>query len=176
MAKSLNAGKHLLSLATQTDHDREMDQHSKPPRYGPEEVPWPGKTLNSLPNDQASCFWCQLLACLMPWPPLCPRRSGTSTLNLRSTLASALDTGVGSGILDRLRWLRLPDTGAHVQAGPDSDLPATPDTGDLEIEFTGKAGISGGPLYGRASFIRHRRRRKATGNVKTGVASSLICC
>jgi hypothetical protein len=53
--------------------------------------------------------------------------------------------------------------GAYVQAGPSL---VTPDTGDSEVELSGKAGISGGPLYGELSFATGDN--ETTGNVKIG--------
>ena len=59
-----------------------------------------------------------------------------------------LDSGVGSGILEGHIGYDF-DNGAYVQAGPALIFP---DAGEKDVEFTGKAGISGGPLYGEVSF------------------------
>jgi hypothetical protein len=42
----------------------------------------------------------------------------------------------------------------------------TPDTGDSEIELSGKAGISGGPIYTEVSFSTGDT--ETTGNIKVG--------
>ena len=69
-------------------------------------------------------------------------------INPELNVGVGLDSGVGSGILEGHIGYDF-DNGAYVQAGP---AVVFPDAGDKEIELTGKAGISGGPLYGEVSF------------------------
>ena len=69
-------------------------------------------------------------------------------VNPELNVGVGLDSGVGSGILEGHIGYDF-DNGAYVQAGP---AVVFPDAGDKEVEFTGKAGISGGPLYGEVSF------------------------
>ena len=58
------------------------------------------------------------------------------------------ETGVGGAVTDLHVGYEFKN-GAYAQMGPSL---VTPDTGDSEIELSGKAGISGGPLYGEISF------------------------
>ena len=69
-------------------------------------------------------------------------------INPELNMSAGLDSGTGSGILEGHIGYDF-DNGAYVQAGPAAIFP---DAGDKEIELTGKAGISGGPLYGEVSF------------------------
>ena len=69
-------------------------------------------------------------------------------VNPELNVGVGLDSGTGSGILETHLGYDF-DNGAYVQAGPAAVLP---DTGENEVELTGKAGISGGPLYGEISF------------------------
>ena len=69
-------------------------------------------------------------------------------VNPELNVGVGLDSGVGSGILEGHIGYDF-DNGAGVQAGP---AVVFPDAGEKEVEFTGKAGISGGPLYGEVSF------------------------
>ena len=69
-------------------------------------------------------------------------------VNPELNVGVGLDSGVGSGILEGHVGYDF-DNGAYVQAGP---AVIFPDAGEKEVEFTGKAGISGGPLYGEVSF------------------------
>ena len=69
-------------------------------------------------------------------------------VNPELNVGVGLDSGVGSGILEGHIGYDF-DNGAYVQAGPALIFP---DAGEDEVEFTGKAGISGGPLYGEVSF------------------------
>ena len=59
------------------------------------------------------------------------------------------DSGFGSAIVEGHVGYDF-DNGAYVQAGP---AVLIPDSGESEIELSGKAGIGSGPLYGEVSFI-----------------------
>ena len=72
------------------------------------------------------------------------------------------ETGVGGAVTDLHVGYEF-ENGAYAQMGPSL---VTPDTGDSEIELSGKAGISGGPLYTEVSFSTGDTQ--ATGNVKIG--------
>ena len=69
-------------------------------------------------------------------------------INPELNVSAGLDSGTGSAILETHVGYDF-DNGAYIQVGPAAVLP---DTGENEVEFTGKAGISGGPLYGEISF------------------------
>jgi hypothetical protein len=69
-------------------------------------------------------------------------------VNPELNMSAGLDSGTGSGILEGHIGYDF-DNGAYVQAGPAAIFP---DSGEKEIELTGKAGISSGPLYGEVSF------------------------
>tara|TARA_R100000005_G_C4830862_1_gene107319 strand:+ start:105 stop:446 length:342 start_codon:yes stop_codon:yes gene_type:complete len=69
-------------------------------------------------------------------------------VNPELNVGVGLDSGVGSAILETHVGYGF-DNGAYVQIGPAAVLP---DSGENELEFTGKAGISGGPLYAEVSF------------------------
>ena len=68
--------------------------------------------------------------------------------NPELNMSAGLDSGMGSGTLEGHIGYDF-DNGAYIQAGPALIFP---DAGEKEVEFTGKAGISGGPLYGEVSF------------------------
>ena len=72
------------------------------------------------------------------------------------------ETGVGGAVTDLHVGYEF-SNGAYAQMGPSL---VTPDTGDSELELSGKAGISGGPLYGELSFATGDN--ETTGNVKIG--------
>jgi len=69
-------------------------------------------------------------------------------INPELNASAGLDSGTGGATLETHIGYDF-DNGAYVQAGPAAVLP---DTGENEVELTGKAGISGGPLYGEISF------------------------
>ena len=69
-------------------------------------------------------------------------------INPELNASAGLDSGTGGATLETHVGYDF-DNGAYVQAGPAAVLP---DTGENEVELTGKAGISGGPLYGEISF------------------------
>jgi hypothetical protein len=69
-------------------------------------------------------------------------------VNPELNVGVGLDSGTGSGILETHLGYDF-DNGAYIQAGPAAVFP---DSTKSEVEFTGKAGISGGPLYGEVSF------------------------
>jgi len=69
-------------------------------------------------------------------------------VNPELNVGVGLDSGTGSGILETHLGYDF-DNGAYVQMGPAAVFP---DSSKSEVEFTGKAGISGGPLYGEVSF------------------------
>ena len=72
------------------------------------------------------------------------------------------ETGVGGAVTDLHVGYEF-SNGAYAQFGPSL---VTPDTGDSEIELSGKAGISGGPIYTEVSFSTGDT--EATGNIKIG--------
>ena len=60
------------------------------------------------------------------------------------------DSGFGSAIVEGHVGYEF-DNGAYIQVGPAASFP---DSGEMEeIEISGKAGMSSGPLYGEVSFI-----------------------
>ena len=67
------------------------------------------------------------------------------------------ESGVGAAVADLHVGYDF-NNGAYVQIGPALVIP---DSGESELELSGKAGISSGPLYGEVSFM--------TGEVETGV-------
>ena len=69
-------------------------------------------------------------------------------VNPELNVGVGLDTGTGAAVLETHVGYDF-DNGAYIQAGPAAVLP---DSGSNEVEFTGKAGIGGGPLYGEISF------------------------
>ena len=74
--------------------------------------------------------------------------AGNFYVNPEVNFGVGVDSGVGNGIVEAGVGYEF-DNGAYVQAGPALLLP---DAGDVETELSGKAGISGGPLYGEVSF------------------------
>lgn len=75
--------------------------------------------------------------------------AGDFYVNPEVNFGVGVDSGVGGGIVEGHVGYEF-DNGAYVQAGPALLIP---DAGDTEVELSGKAGISGGPLYGEVSFI-----------------------
>jgi|TARA_Y100000289_G_scaffold34793_1_gene34393 opacity protein-like surface antigen len=71
-------------------------------------------------------------------------------VNPEVNVGAGLDSGVGSAIVEGHVGIDF-DNGAYIQAGPALLIPDSGETGDVEI--SGKAGISNGPLYGEVSFI-----------------------
>ena len=94
--------------------------------------------------------------------PLSARADEGFYVNPEINIGVGTETGVGGAVTDLHVGYEF-SNGAYVQAGPSL---VTPDTGDSEIEFSGKAGISGGPLYGELSFATGDN--ETTGNVKIG--------
>jgi hypothetical protein len=75
--------------------------------------------------------------------------AGNFYVNPEVNFGVGVDSGVGGGVVEGHVGYEF-DNGAYVQAGPAVLLP---DAGDVETELSGKAGISGGPLYAEVSFI-----------------------
>jgi hypothetical protein len=69
-------------------------------------------------------------------------------INPELNASAGIDSGTGGATLETHVGYDF-DNGAYIQAGPAAVLP---DSGENEVELTGKAGISGGPLYGEISF------------------------
>ena len=69
-------------------------------------------------------------------------------INPELNASAGLDSGTGGATLETHIGYDF-ENGGYIQAGPAAVLP---DSGKNEVEFTGKAGISGGPLYGEISF------------------------
>jgi hypothetical protein len=69
-------------------------------------------------------------------------------INPELNASAGLDSGTGGATLETHIGYDF-ENGGYLQAGPAAVLP---DSGENEVEFTGKAGISGGPLYGEISF------------------------
>jgi hypothetical protein len=67
------------------------------------------------------------------------------------------DSGLGAAVVDAHVGYKF-ENGAYVQAGPAIILP---DQGSTELQVSGKAGMSSGPIYGEVSFM--------TGDDETGV-------
>ena len=67
------------------------------------------------------------------------------------------DSGLGAAVVDAHVGYKF-ENGAYVQAGPAIVLP---DQGSTELQVSGKAGMSSGPIYGEVSFM--------TGDDETGV-------
>ena len=67
----------------------------------------------------------------------------------RSSADIGTDSGFGAAIVEGHVGYDF-DNGAYVQAGP---ALLVPDSGETDLEISGKAGISNGPLYGEVSFI-----------------------
>ena len=68
-------------------------------------------------------------------------------INPELNASAGLDSGTGGATLETHIGYDF-ENGGYLQAGPAAVLP---DSGENEVEFTGKAGISGGPLYGEIS-------------------------
>ena len=94
--------------------------------------------------------------------PLSARADEGFYVNPEINIGVGTETGVGGAVTDLHVGYEF-SNGAFAQFGPSL---VTPDTGDSEIEFSGKAGISGGPLYGELSFATGDT--ETTGNVKIG--------
>ena len=76
--------------------------------------------------------------------------AGSLYLNPEFNTSIGSDTGVGGAILEGHIGYEF-DNGAYIQVGPAASFP---DSGEMEeIEISGKAGMSSGPLYGEVSFI-----------------------
>ena len=67
------------------------------------------------------------------------------------------ESGLGAAVVDAHVGYEF-ENGAYLQAGPSV---VVPDQGEVELEVSGKAGISYGPMYGEVSFM--------TGDDETGV-------
>ena len=83
-------------------------------------------------------------------------------VNPEINIGVGTETGVGGAVTDLHVGYEF-SNGAYVQAGPSL---VTPDTGDSEVELSGKAGISGGPIYTEVSFSTGDT--ETTGNIKIG--------
>ena len=83
-------------------------------------------------------------------------------VNPEINIGVGTETGVGGAVTDLHVGYEFKN-GAYAQLGPSL---VTPDTGDSEIEFSGKAGISGGPIYTEVSFSTGDT--ETTGNIKIG--------
>ena len=79
-----------------------------------------------------------------------PAYAGEFYVNPELNVGAGMDSGVGSATLEGHVGFDF-DNGAYIQAGPALLIPDSGETGDVEI--SGKAGISNGPLYGEVSFI-----------------------
>ena len=75
--------------------------------------------------------------------------AGEMYVNPEVNTGFGTDSGFGSAIVEGHVGYDF-DNGAYVQAGP---AVLIPDSGESEIEISGKAGISNGPVYGEVSFI-----------------------
>jgi len=78
-----------------------------------------------------------------------PAYAGEFYVNPELNVGAGMDSGVGSAILETHVGYDF-DNGAYIQAGPALLMP---DSGEQEVEISGKAGISAGPLYGEVSFM-----------------------
>ena len=83
-------------------------------------------------------------------------------VNPELNIGVGTETGVGGAVTDLHVGYEFKN-GAYAQMGPSL---VTPDTGDSEIELSGKAGISGGPIYTEVSFSTGDT--ETTGNIKVG--------
>ena len=83
-------------------------------------------------------------------------------VNPEINIGVGTETGVGGAVTDLHVGYEVKN-GAYAQMGPSL---VTPDTGDSEIELSGKAGISGGPIYTEVSFSTGDT--ETTGNIKVG--------
>tara|TARA_Y100000361_G_scaffold66_1_gene62 strand:+ start:888 stop:1238 length:351 start_codon:yes stop_codon:yes gene_type:complete len=76
--------------------------------------------------------------------------AGSLYLNPEFNTSIGSDSGVGGAILEGHIGYEF-DNGAYIQVGPAASFP---DSGEMEeVEISGKAGMSSGPLYGEVSFI-----------------------
>ena len=112
-----------------------------------EEVSWPGKTLILFPMFKLLIASGVAVSAAVLASPA----QADWYVNPELNVGVGLDSGVGSGILEGHVGYDF-DNGAYVQAGP---AVIFPDGGEKEVEFTGKAGISGGPL--RRGFVWYGR-------------------
>ena len=78
-----------------------------------------------------------------------PAYAGEFYVNPELNVGAGMDSGVGSATLETHVGYDF-NNGAYIQAGPALLMP---DSGEQEVEISGKAGISAGPLYGEVSFI-----------------------
>ena len=78
-----------------------------------------------------------------------PATAGEFFLNPELNVGVGVYSVVGAGILEGHVGYEF-DNGAYIQAGP---ALLVPDAGESELEWSGKAGVSGGPLYAEVSFI-----------------------
>ena len=78
-----------------------------------------------------------------------PAHAGEFYVNPELNVGAGMDSGVGSATLETHIGYGF-DNGAYLQFGPALLMP---DSGEQEVEISGKAGISAGPLYGEVSFI-----------------------
>ena len=83
-------------------------------------------------------------------------------VNPEINIGVGTETGVGGAVTDLHVGYEFKN-GAYAQIGPSL---VTPDTGDSEVELSGKAGISGGPIYTEVSFSTGDT--ETTGNIKVG--------
>ena len=83
-------------------------------------------------------------------------------VNPEINIGVGTETGVGGAVTDLHVGYEFKN-GAYAQMGPSL---VTPDTGDSEVELSGKAGISGGPIYTEVSFSTGDT--ETTGNIKVG--------
>ena len=83
-------------------------------------------------------------------------------VNPEINIGVGTETGMGGAVTDLHVGYEFKN-GAYAQMGPSL---VTPDTGDSEVELSGKAGISGGPIYTEVSFSTGDT--ETTGNIKVG--------
>ena len=74
---------------------------------------------------------------------------GSLYVNPEVNVGVGADTGLGGATGEMHVGIEF-DNGAYIQAGPAALVPKV---GKTEIEWSGKAGIGSGPLYGEVSFI-----------------------
>ena len=75
--------------------------------------------------------------------------AGEMYVNPEVNTGFGTDSGFGSAIVEGHVGYDF-DNGAYAQLGPALLIP---DSGESELEISGKAGIGSGPLYGEVSFI-----------------------
>ena len=122
------------------------------------EVSWPGKTLILFQMIKRLVFG--VAAGALALAPLSARADWF--VNPEINIGVGTETGVGGAVTDLHVGYEFKN-GAYAQMGPSL---VTPDTGDSEIELSGKAGISGGPIYTEVSFSTGDT--ETTGNIKVG--------